>query len=196
MDYKEAIEKYEPKDEVENKTKIKMLEYINLYGKSVLSRENEVVHFVSSAWVMNKAKTKVLMVYHKIYNSWMWTGGHADGEGDLLKVAIKEAKEETNIKSLSITSGDIYMMDILSAPEHYRKGKKVLAHAHLSVAYLLEADENELISIQEDENSAVSWIEIDEITKYATRESMCKLGLKLINRMKDLVVGDDNGQLS
>ena len=47
---------------------------------------------------MNKDKTKVLMIYHNIYNSWSWTGGHADGDEDLLYVAIKEAKKKQVLK--------------------------------------------------------------------------------------------------
>ena len=40
------------------------------------------------------------MVYHNIYNSWSWLGGHADGETDLLAVALREVKEEAvSIKS-------------------------------------------------------------------------------------------------
>ena len=47
----------------------------------------------SSGLIFNKNLDKILMVHHNIYNTWSWTGGHADGEDDLLKVAIKEAKE-------------------------------------------------------------------------------------------------------
>mgnify|MGYP002237558723 CR=1 FL=1 len=48
----------------------------------------------ASAWVVNKDRSKVLMIYHNIYNSWSWLGGHADGETDLLAVAIREVREE------------------------------------------------------------------------------------------------------
>ena len=61
----------------------------------ILTRDNKCYHFTSSAWVVSPDFKKVLMVYHNIYNSWSWMGGHADGESDLLKVAIKEVKEES-----------------------------------------------------------------------------------------------------
>lgn len=51
----------------------------------------------ASAWVVNKDRSKVLMIYHNIYNSWSWLGGHADGETDLLAVAIREVREEAGI---------------------------------------------------------------------------------------------------
>ena len=46
-------------------------------------RQIETALFTASAWVVNPARNKVLMIYHNIYNSWSWTGGHADGETDL-----------------------------------------------------------------------------------------------------------------
>lgn len=71
MNYREAIERYVPKNEQEENDKREILECIRLFGDSVLSRDNETVHFTSSAWVINAPRDKVLMVYHKIYDSWM-----------------------------------------------------------------------------------------------------------------------------
>ncbi len=93
MDLKEEIEKYKPFNEQEEKDKEIMLRYINTF-EDVLTRGNEFGHFTASAWVVNKEKTKVLMIYHNIYQSWSWTGGHADGEKDLLHTAIRELKRK------------------------------------------------------------------------------------------------------
>ena len=67
------------------------------------TRQNETAHFTASAWVVNPARDKVLMIYHNIYNSWSWTGGHADGETDLLAVALREVSEETGASSATIS---------------------------------------------------------------------------------------------
>ena len=89
---KEEIEKFVPYNEQEKSDKAIMLKYIDA-SKDVLTRENKIAHFTASNWIVNKEKSKVLMIYHNIYKSWAWTGGHADGEEDLLKVALREANE-------------------------------------------------------------------------------------------------------
>ena len=81
MDIKEQIEKYIPYNEQEVSDKQLMLEYINKFN-DVLTRDNKMCHFTASNWIVNKDRTKVLMIYHNIYKSWAWTGGHADGDSN------------------------------------------------------------------------------------------------------------------
>ena len=159
---KDSIEKFTPYNEQEQVERKIMLNYIKDFD-DVLTRQNEYGHFTSSAFVLNKERTKILMIYHKIYNSWAWVGGHSDGDSDLLYVAMKEAKEETGIKSVVPISKDIYSLEIINVNGHEKRGKYVGSHVHLNVTYLLEADENEEINIKEDENSGVKWVPIDEV---------------------------------
>ena len=88
---KENLEKFVPYNEQEETDKRIMLKYLKDFD-DVLTRQNEYGHFTSSAFILNKERTKLLMIYHKIYNSWAWTGGHSDGEENLLNVALKEAE--------------------------------------------------------------------------------------------------------
>ena len=88
MGLKEQIEKYSPYNEQEINDKEMMLKYIDTF-EDVLTRDNKMCHFTASNWIVNKERTKVLMIYHNIYKSWAWTGGHADGDEDLLHVALK-----------------------------------------------------------------------------------------------------------
>lgn len=159
---KSDIEKYKPYNEQEEVEKKIMLSYFNIFD-DVLTRQNEIGHFTSSAFVLNKERTKILMIYHKIYNSWGWVGGHSDGDSNLLYVAMKEAKEETGIKNVKPILDDIYSLEIINVNGHIKRGKYVGSHAHLNVTYLLEADETEEIRIKADENSGVKWVPIDEI---------------------------------
>ena len=100
MNYITEIDRYVPINEQETKDKEIILNYIR-NNEDVLTRDNEIAHITSSGFIVNKSRSKVLMIHHNIYNSWGWTGGHADGDSDLLHVAIKEAKEETGIKHAS-----------------------------------------------------------------------------------------------
>ena len=183
---KEQIEKYIPINDQEEKDKEFMLKVFEDFD-DVLTRENEYVHFTSSAFVVNKNRDKVLMIYHNIYNSWGWTGGHADGEEDLLSVAIREVEEETSIKNVKVlNNGEIVAIDTLPVAGHVKRGKYVSSHTHLSVAYVFEADENDQIRIKEDENSNVAWQDIDKAVELSTEPHMKPVYTKIIDKVKQM----------
>ena len=146
------IENYPPFNEQEEKDKALILGWIR-NNENAFSRENTVAHITASAWVVNKDRSKVLMVYHNIYNSWSWLGGHADGETDLLSVAIREVKEEAGISNVRPVSEEIFSLESLTVDGHVKKGNYVSSHLHLNITYLLEADSEEQVSVKADENS-------------------------------------------
>lgn len=181
---KNNIEKFIPYNEQEEVDKKIMLNYIKDFD-DVLTRQNEYGHFTSSAFVLNKDRSKILMAYHRIYNSWAWVGGHSDGDNDLLYVAMKEAKEETGIKNVVPISKDIYSLELINVNGHEKRGKYVGSHVHLNVTYLLEADENEEIHIKEDENSGVRWIPINKILESSSEPWVRdRVYAKIIDKMK------------
>lgn len=96
--YVDEIRAYTPQNEQEAADQRLILEYIRLFPDNILTRDNEIAHLSSSGFVVNADGTRVLMAHHNIYRVWAWTGGHADGEGDLLSVALREAREETGVE--------------------------------------------------------------------------------------------------
>lgn len=162
MNIVEQIQAFKPYNDQERADKEVILSLIEKYD-DIFDRENLFAHMTSSAWVVNKAHDKVLMIYHNIYNSWAWMGGHNDCEKDCLKVAIKEVKEESGIQTIKVLDENIFSLETLTVDSHYKKGKYVPSHLHLNVTYLLEADEGELIRMKEDENSGVAWFYLDEV---------------------------------
>ena len=180
MELREKIEKYQPYNEQEEKDKQTMLKYIDTFD-DVLTRNNEFGHFTASSWVVNKEKTKVLMIYHNIYKSWAWTGGHADGESDLLKTAIRELKEETGVENVKVLNDDIFSLEIICVNGHVKRRKYVSSHVHLNLTYLLEVDENETIRVKEDENSGVKWVNIEDVEKVSTEKWVVGNVYKKIN---------------
>ncbi|WP_250674649.1 NUDIX hydrolase [Paraclostridium ghonii] len=185
MEYIEQIKRYKPINEQESKDKQLILECINKYD-DILTRKNSLCHMTSSGFIVNKNRDKVLMIHHNIYNSWGWTGGHADGDSDLLKVAIKEAKEETGVKSVRPITEEICSIEVLPVNSHIKSGMFIPAHLHLSVAYILEADEKEDLFIKEDENSGVKWIDIDKIEDNVREMHMISIYNKLIEKCKQI----------
>ena len=101
----QQITNYQPYNEQEAKDKELLLKVLK--QKDVLTRENEVGHFTVSCWVLNQNHNKVLMCYHKVYNSWSWLGGHVDGEKNFKKVALKEVQEESGLENVSFMSDDL-----------------------------------------------------------------------------------------
>lgn len=192
-DLKTNIQMFKPYNEQEEVERKIMLEYINKFD-DVLTRQNQFGHFTSSAFVLNKERTKILMIYHKIYNSWAWTGGHSDGDSDLLYVAMKEAKEETGIKNITPILDEIYSLEIINVNGHEKRGKYVGSHIHLNVTYLLEADENEKLHIKEDENSGVKWVPIEDVLNVTSEVWVRdRVYSKIINKMKkDRIIKLDN----
>ena len=177
------LKEYVPYNQNEEADKEAMLEFMEK-NPDALSRENKTAHFATSAWVVNKDRTKVLMIYHNIYNSWAWSGGHADGDGDLLAVVRKEIAEETGLQEMTLLCDGIFAIHILPVERHIKKGKVVAPHLHLDVDYLFEADDTLPLKIKEDENSAVGWVNIADINTAVTEEKMKPVYALLNEKMK------------
>ncbi len=163
----DQIERYHPYNEQEEHDKEVILDYLR-HHKDAFFRSNQIAHMTASAWIVNAARSKVLMVYHRIYDSWSWTGGHADGDEDLLAVARRESREETGLKEVRPLSEEIYSLEVLTVDGHEKRGQYVPSHLHLNITYLMEADEDEELRICEDENSGVKWFELDEALRAST----------------------------
>lgn len=177
----EQLETYQPYNEQEEKDREVMLQLL-ASQKDIFTRENQVAHFTASSWLLNRAHDKVLMIYHNIYHSWSWTGGHADGETDLLSVAQREAMEETGVTDIRAVQEDIFSVEILTVDGHEKRGTYVPSHLHLNVTYLLEADEAEVLRVKPDENSGVKWFSLEEALTACTEPWMIERIYKKLNK--------------
>ena len=179
----EQIETYHSWNEQEEKDKVLILDWIK-NNVDAFSRDNKVAHMTASAWVVNRERDKVLMLYHNIYHSWSWLGGHADGETDLLSVALREVKEEAGISKVRPVSEGIFSLESLTVDGHEKNGVYVSSHLHLNVTYLMEADPEEKVSIKEDENSGVAWFAPEEALERSTEPWFVdRVYKKLIEKM-------------
>lgn len=185
MNYIEELKQYRPRSEQEAADREMILRYIEAFPDTILTRENGFAHMTGSSMIFNKERDKILMAYHNIYRSWSWTGGHADGEEDMLLVAEKEAKEETGVETLRVLgkkaeNGFLSAVDVLPVWGHVKRGRYITSHLHLNLSYLFEAEEKEILHIKEDENSQVAWLPVSEIKTKVTEPDMIPVYEKLI----------------
>ena len=184
MNLYEQIKNYKPVNEQEQNDKEQMLAFM-LENEDCFTRENTVGHFTCSIWTVNKERTKTLMAYHNIYDSWAWLGGHADGIENLAEVAMRELQEETGVKNARLVSDEILSIETLTVAGHMKKGKYVSSHLHFNVTYMAEADEEEMLVVNEDENQAVKWFAFEDALKASSEPWMIEhIYQKLIDKSR------------
>lgn len=185
MNYAEAVRSYIPRCEQEERDREFFLRFM-AENPNCLSRENDTAHFTASSWIVSPDRKRVLMVYHNIYDSWSWTGGHADGDGDLCAVALKELREETGLEHPRLLSPSPISLEILTVDGHMKRGRYVHSHLHLNLTYLFEAGEDELVRVKADENSGVAWFSIEEMFSAVSEKWMAEnIYSKLCARLTD-----------
>lgn len=117
-------------------------------------RERLAGHFTASAWLLHADGARVLLTHHRKLDRWLQLGGHADGDGDLQRVALKEAEEESGLEGLSVEAG-IFDLDRHLIPQR----KDVPAHWHYDVRYVVRAGEDAAFVVS-DESHDLQWREI------------------------------------
>jgi 8-oxo-dGTP pyrophosphatase MutT (NUDIX family) len=122
------------------------------------SRDRIAGHFTASAWIVNKERTHTLLTLHRKLGRWLQLGGHADGNENLLEVAMQEAREESGLTSLQFVDTHIFDLDKHIIPER----PHVAEHFHYDVRYLIEADLQEPL-VRSDESISLAWVTFDAV---------------------------------
>ena len=146
-------------------------------GGEAFRRERLAGHFTASAWVVAADGARTLLTHHRKLGLWLQPGGHADGDTELPRAALKEAEEETGLPGLRIESG-IFDLDRHWIPEH----KGVPAHWHYDVRYVVHAGADEAFVVSE-ESHALAWREIAELAQEeAADASVRRMAQKWLSR--------------
>lgn len=173
MDLRCELEAYQPYNEQEERDRALLLRYLGEAGADPradarLWGRGDPAHMTASAWVVSPDRSRVLMAYHNIYQSWSWLGGHADGQRDLRAVVLREVREESGLTRVRLARPDILSVEVLCVDGHEKRGAYVSSHLHLNVTYLVEADPDEPLRIKPDENSRIGWLEPEEALAAST----------------------------
>jgi 8-oxo-dGTP pyrophosphatase MutT (NUDIX family) len=148
--------------------------FLELLGhKDCFQRTHLPGHITGSSLIVNPTKTKTLLVHHAKLNKWVQPGGHADGEENVLNVALREAEEETGLKNLRTKPG-IFDIDIHLIPQR----KDFPEHFHYDIRFLVEGDEKEQIVIS-DESHDVRWIDLNILEQYTSERSVLRMKDKM-----------------
>lgn len=125
---------------------------------SVFDRTHTIGHFTGSAWVVSADGQRVLLTHHRKLDLWLQPGGHADGDIDLARVALREAEEETGVHGLQLENGEIFDLDRHLIPARNTEP----AHWHFDVRYVVRCGDDERFVVSE-ESHALAWREVAAI---------------------------------
>ena len=140
----------------EEKTKSDFLEL--LQHPNAFQRDHLPGHITGSAWIVNRTLTRTVLILHAKLGRWLQPGGHADGEEDVLNVALREAEEETGLRTSLVPSPAIFDLDIHPIPQR----KDFPAHLHYDIRFRVIADEREPLVIS-DESTGLKWFDLTEL---------------------------------
>lgn len=160
---------YTPSDHEEKASKQQILSFIN-EQPDCFERTLEVGHITASCWLVNHDNTKALLTHHKKLNKWLQLGGHCDGDSDVVRVALKEAQEESGLNTIKLVSDQIFDISIHFIPQY----KDVPGHYHYDIRFLLQAIGNEEIVIS-DESHDLVWINKDGANLPANSDSVSRM---------------------
>ena len=183
--FREALSSFRPGDAREAAELSAILDLFSREGERLLLREAAYAHFTASAIILNGKRDRTLMAYHRIYDSWAWTGGHADGEDDPEGIARREAEEETGIRDLVRLGPGAASVEILPVFAHERRGEAVPSHLHLNLSYLFLADDSLALRVREEENRAVAWLPCRALSEYVSEPFMIPIYERLLQRAND-----------
>jgi 8-oxo-dGTP pyrophosphatase MutT (NUDIX family) len=130
-------------------------------------------HITGSAWILDHARAACLLTHHRKLGLWLQPGGHADGDPDVLAVALREGREESGIAGLAPLSPEIFDVDVHEIPA--RKGEP--AHLHYDVRFALVAPEGARFVVSE-ESHALAWVPRAEVSTYNTDASVLRMAAK------------------
>ncbi len=170
------LAQYEPLDEQEAGMVQRLLLFVEEHA-DCFERTLAEGHVTGSAWIVDPSRTFTLLTHHRKLDKWLQLGGHADGDPDVLRVALREAREESGVEAIEPIVEDIFDIDIHEIPAR----KTAAAHLHYDIRFLLEADRQTPLAITP-ESRALAWVELDGVAELNPERSVARMVAKTRSR--------------
>ena len=138
----------------------------------VFNREHLPLHVTGSAWVVSPDFTQALILHHVKQDQWFQPGGHADGDNDVLRVALRETSEETGLDpdQIQLLSDEVFDVDIHTIPASQHD----TWHEHIDLRFLVQID-NRLPVPGSDESHEVLWVDLRHVSAYNNNRSSWRM---------------------
>ena len=149
--------------------------------EDIFYRELWPAHVTGSAWVVSPDRSRVLMMHHRKHGQWFQPGGHADGDADILRVALRETAEEMGLApgKVQLLSTEVFDVDIHAIPAIGDEPK----HEHIDIRFLVEIDDS-LEVPGNDESHEVIWVDLFNVSHYNSNRSTYRM-LEKTRRMRN-----------
>jgi 8-oxo-dGTP pyrophosphatase MutT (NUDIX family) len=172
----DAIRRYRDQWQGEAATAAQFETFLHTHADA-FERSNTTGHFTGSCWLVSAEGTRVLLMHHRKLDRWLQPGGHADGDTDLARVALREAQEETGVASLRVEDG-IFDIDRHRIPARADEPE----HWHYDVRYVVRAGTEDRFVVNA-ESRALAWRAVTEVAADASLDaSLRRMAHKWLGR--------------
>jgi 8-oxo-dGTP pyrophosphatase MutT (NUDIX family) len=168
------LREYQPYDRHERDMYETLARFVKTESEC-FNRSLQTGHVTGSAWIVDPGRSRALLTHHHKLDRWLQLGGHADGDNDILRVALREAREESGLDRIRPLSEDIFDVDVHPIPARDTEPR----HLHYDVRFLLEADAEAPLVISS-ESKDLAWVNLSDIARFTAERSIARMAAKTL----------------
>jgi 8-oxo-dGTP pyrophosphatase MutT (NUDIX family) len=168
----EELDAYAPADGRE-RTMVEDVRNFVRANADCFKRTLTIGHITASAWIVNEPRTHALLTHHRKLDRWLQLGGHADGDADVRRVALREATEESGLAAIRFAHSSIYDVDVHVIPARAHEPE----HKHYDVRFAFVADSAAPLIVS-DESHELAWRPIADLDRDDVDASVRRMARK------------------
>ncbi|MEK6676417.1 MAG: NUDIX hydrolase [Planctomycetota bacterium] len=174
----QLLEVYVPEDDTDRAQRDRIVGFVR-ENPDCFERTLPIGHITGAAWLLDRSRSRVLLTHHRKLGRWLQLGGHADGDPNVLEVALREAREESGIGDIRPLSTAIFDVDVHPIPARDSEPQ----HFHYDIRFLLGVTDTEEFEVSE-ESHDLAWVAMSEVPNIDTDGSVLRMHRKWLNKSK------------